>query len=138
MLNQKIAQRSRKSLKDSTVSLQFNCRFKCTKWSIRMIDKPSMLERGENSKSQLLPNFIQVLWFSSIFCSCVISHCLGARTNNPHMFHFKLFALFWYCNTSNGAQRTKRGGGHPGEWYSKTLCSLRKRSKHKFCVALLS
>lgn len=22
------------------------------------------------------------------------------------MFHFKLFALFRYCNTSNGAQRT--------------------------------
>lgn len=28
------------------------------------------------------------------------------------MFHFKLFALFWYRNTSNGAQRT-RGEGAP-------------------------
>lgn len=26
------------------------------------------------------------------------------------MFHFKLFALFLYCNTSNGAQRTRGGG----------------------------
>lgn len=40
-------------------------------------------------------------------CSCVICQCLNMCKNNPHMFHFELFALFWYCNTSNGAQRTR-------------------------------
>lgn len=56
------------------------------------------------------------------------------------MFHFKLFALFWYCNTSNAAQRT-RGGGGGGTLESGTQrlsAHYGKRSTQKFGVALLS
>lgn len=55
--------------------------------------------------------YIGTLGFIFIFCSLVIYWCLSTCKNNPHMFHFKLFALFWYCNTSNGAQRTRGGRG---------------------------
>lgn len=96
-----------------------------------------MVWRGERCKSQLLPNYILVLWvlFSSfvhVWLTCIPMHASIIPT-----FHFKLFALFWYCNTSNGAQRT-RGWGGTLESSAQRLCSLWKMSTQKVCVAVLS
>lgn len=129
LLNQKkITPMSRK--------ITLNCKFECTS-----VDKPSALDCGLVRGVVQIPTFaklyIDTVGFIFIFCSCVIYRCLDTCKNNSHMFHFKLFALFWYCNTSNAARRT-RGGRHPGERHSKTLCSLWKRSTQKSCVALLS
>lgn len=56
-------------------------------------------------------NFCQTIYRYSGFyfylLLCVIYRCLNTCKNNSHMFHFKLFALFWYCNTSNAARRTR-------------------------------
>lgn len=139
LLNQKIEKGRENPWKIQRCHFSLIAVWNAQSGALRRLINSACLREERIAKSNFLPNFIQVLWFFSIFCSCVISHCLSVRRNNPHMFHFKLFALFWYCNTSNRAHRTRGGGRrHPGEWYSKTPCSPRKRSTHKFCVALLS
>lgn len=58
-------------------------------------------------------NFCQInIWYCGVFffpffCSFWIYQHLTACKNYPHMYHFKLFALFLYCKTSNGAQCTR-------------------------------
>lgn len=80
----------------------------------QIIDTPGVQDCGLERRAVQIPTFAKLyigsVDFISIFCSCVIYWCLNSCKNNPHMFHFKLFALFWYCNTSNGARRTREGG----------------------------
>lgn len=89
--------------------ITLNCKFEC-----RSVDKPSALHCGLVRGVVQIPTFaklyIDTVGFIFIFCSCVIYRCLDTCKNNSHMFHFKLFALFWYCNTSNAARRTRGGG----------------------------
>lgn len=130
LLNQENSSKvNRVSSEEPTVQMLFNYKLRCS--CMEDVDWQTQragLWTGEQSGVQI-PTFAKLylgtVGFIFIFCSCVIYRCLNTCKNNPHMFHFKLFALFWYCNTSNGAQRT-REGGHPGEQCSKTPLTMEK------------
>lgn len=138
LLNQKNNSKVNKiTCKDPTVQMLFTYKLKCASVNHVMIDKPSALDCGLERSAAQIPTFaklyIGTVGFIFIFCSCVIYRCFSTCKNNPHMFHFKLFALFWYCNTSNGAQRTRVGGWHPGERHSKTLLTMEKEYTEILC-----
>lgn len=44
------------------------------------------------------------IFFFPFLCSFWIHQCHTACKNYPHMYNFRMFALFWYCKTSTGAQ----------------------------------
>lgn len=92
-------------------------------------------ERSLEQVSTFAKLYIGTVGF--IFILLFMCDCLSCK-NNPHMFHFKPFALFWYRNTSSGARRTTMAGGGTLEsrtqrlsaHYGKrsTLISLRRTS----------
>lgn len=139
---------TRKITKKSTKSLVKIQLFKCyliTNWNVQVwnmwtIDKPSALDCGLERSAVQIPTFaklyIGTVGFTFIFCSCVVYRCLNTCKNNPHMFHFKLFALFWYLFKWSSTHRGRGRGGcaYPGEQYSKTLLTTEKEyTLHKLC-----
>lgn len=104
----------------------------CSRWQTQRAGLWTGAESGANS------NFCQTIYrHCGFYFHLLFMRDLPVCKNNPHMFHFKLFALFWYCNTSNGAQRTRVGwGGGTLESDTQRLGSLRKRSTQKIlCCA---
>jgi len=96
---------------------------------------------GEECRAN--PNFCQAVfrYCGFIFSSFVLVWFRGVWICVriiPTCFSSGCLLYFWYCNSSNGAQRTGGGGGAPWREVLKDFSSLRKRSAQKYCVALLA
>lgn len=102
---------------------------------MKTINNPSTLDCGLERGAVQIPTFaklyIDTVGFIFIFCSCVIYRCLNMCNNNPHMFDFKVFALFWYCNTSNAAHRTREEA--PWRAALETLLTMEKEYTEILC-----